>query len=1103
MMMLNSKIWWSSAERLHDMHKDDPATSTYIGATARQIDYMLGCNKVMATLTQQGTLAYHEGPQSDHRALYVDLDAHMLLEHHAHDNAIQPPQARVLKTGNPEAVAAYREKMREYYDQHNMIKRIHKLHKRHHKLTDDQVKKLLEKWDRDQGRAMRHAENALGSIRLKKHYWSPKLRNAGLLCRYWRLRLLSQRENRDVSNTIHRMQEMVQQHDTTFIFPLQQSDISINDIVKYWKQAKKSLKNLQKEARELRYRSYEELLEEYEYDIHNPESARRAKIVKSTLRTEKCRAMYRQIRASVKPLQENAGGLQSILIPHIQCYANEAETLRDQDIHKWLATHPEGPDRWESVIDRTAVEQYLLTYNRSSFRAAAASPCGNGSVLNDLTFSTLSPAGVDLLDGKFPPQWYGQDNLLREFLASFTSPPSVRKGNPIPTSVTEDDVKRGFGRWREATSTSPSGRHLGHYRAIIQDDDLLYCLTKFLDIIVQRGISISRWKNAINVMLEKDYGRPRINRLRIIHLFEADFNFFLKLLWGHRLVKRAHDFKMINTGQYGSVPGRTAIELVMLNQVSNDICRTNKYNIIRFDNDASACYDRILVHLGMMAARRCGMPNNAIQVHADTLEGMKYKVKTAFGTSEQSYTSEPGQPLFGTGQGSGASPAVWLTLVVVLMNTLDRITRERIMFRSPDAPDHHTRLIDAFVDDTSLAITDTMSPMTPNMMTATMESIAQNWEKILFYSGGALNLKKCSWSMLQWEWKHGLPTLYQRQEGDADIKLTTQSVNITSSESSKSVITYNPPTQSTRILGVYLNPMGDFTDHIETLRKKSHQLASRIKSSRLSSENTLLFLRTIYAPSMLYSLPAVAADEENLASVQSSMITAALQKMGASKTTPTAIRHGPAELGGLSMIDLRTELGICNIKFLRTAIYTGSEAGKLLIMSLKYTQLEAGVSFNLLENPSKSISYITPTWITSVRQFLYQHNITINITDTLRIRYSGHHDQCIMDSESLQWYTPMQQRDINLVRLHIQALTLSDISTPDGLHIHEHFLHGYRSEGQHIRVYWPRQSLPTTSQRRLWRKFITSNYLRYGLKWRSPLGRALPSIAPSLRKFLE
>ena len=534
---------------LLDLHRANPATSTYIGAVARRIDYMFGCNKVWATMTRQGTLAYQEGPQSDHRALYVDLDAHMLLDHHAQDNAIQPPQARILKTGNPEAVAIYQNKMKEYYDQHNMFKRIRQLHKRQDRLTEDQVRITLEKWDRDQGRAMRYAEKALGSIRLKKHYWSPTLRNGGLLCRYWRLRLLSQRENRDVSNTIHRMQAMVQQHDPTYSFPMQYIDVPTNDIAKYWKQAKQSLKQLQKEARELRYRSYEELLEEYESDMYNPESARRAKIVRSTLRTERCRAMYQQIRLSVKPIQENMGGLKSVLIPNIPVSSNGEETSIDCDIYEWLAGHPDGPQRWDSVIDRTAVEEHLLSYNRSSFRAAAASPCGNGSVLEELTFSSLSPAGTDLLNGVFPPQWYGNDGLLRDLFASFAAPSSVRKHKPILTSVTEADVKRGFGRWREATSTSPSGRHLGHYRAIIQDDDLLYCLTTFLDIIVQRGISISRWQNAINVMLEKDSGCPRINRLRIIHLFEADFNFFLKLLWGHRLVRRAHEFKLINTGQ--------------------------------------------------------------------------------------------------------------------------------------------------------------------------------------------------------------------------------------------------------------------------------------------------------------------------------------------------------------------------------------------------------------------------------------------------------------------------------------------------------------------------------------------------------------------------
>jgi hypothetical protein len=269
---------------------------------------------------------------------------------------------------------------------------------------------------------------------------------------------------------------------------------------------------------------------------------------------------------------------------------------------------------------------------------------------------------------------------LKEFLLSFSIPANIANSAPINTKISEDDVKKGFGKWKEATSTSPSGRHLGHYKAIIQNQVLLECLTKFLSIAIERGISIRRWQHAINIMLEKDPGRPMINRLRIIHLFEADFNFFLKIMWGSRLVHQANDYGMINTGQYGSVPGKMAIELVMLNQISNDICRTNKINLIRFENDASACYDRILVHLGMLAAHRCGMPTNAVQIHADTLERMQYKVKTAFGISTNHYSSDHGEPLFGTGQGSGASPAVWLTLVVILMNTLNRITRERIRF---------------------------------------------------------------------------------------------------------------------------------------------------------------------------------------------------------------------------------------------------------------------------------------------------------------------------------------------------------------------------------------------------------------------------------------
>ena len=288
--------------------------------------------------------------------------------------------------------------------------------------------------------------------------------------------------------------------------------------------------------------------------------------------------------------------------------------------------------------------------------------------------------------GHIPPHWYGQDDTLREFLTSFAIPDIVKTTPAIPTDISEDDVRFGFRKWKETSSTSPSGRHLGHYKAIIKDNLLLTCLTKFLHVTVQSGLTLRRWCNAVNILIEKDSGQqPKITRLRIIHLFEADFNLFLKLIWGSRLVKRAVSLNLLNNGQHGSIPRSKATDPIMLTQLTTDLCRILKHNLARFDNDASACYDRIIVALGMLAARRCGMPESVVQTHADCLNLMKYTVKTFHGVSESNYHGTLFEPLFGTGQGSGASPSVWLTLVVVLMNTLDRII---------------PRLIDAFVDDT-------------------------------------------------------------------------------------------------------------------------------------------------------------------------------------------------------------------------------------------------------------------------------------------------------------------------------------------------------------------------------------------------------------------
>lgn len=155
------------------------------------------------------------------------------------------------------------------------------------------------------------------------------------------------------------------------------------------------------------------------------------------------------------------------------------------------------------------------------------------------------------------------------------------------------------------------------------------------------------------------------------------------------------------------------------------------------------------------------------------------------------------------------------------------------------------------------------------------------------------------------------------------------------------------------------------------------------------------------------------------------------------------------------------------------------------MLNLQYLQLEAGVGECLLEYPNKSIPYLTPTWLLSVREFLSKHNMSITLTDQPAIKLAGPQDQFIMQTEHLMRYTATQQQDINLVRLYLQVNTLADMTDPDTPNrIHLLYLDGKRPHDWTERMRWPRQAPPSSSQRRLWKRYISSSYLKYVPYWK-------------------
>ena len=86
----------------------------------------------------------------------------------------------------------------------------------------------------------------------------------------------------------------------------------------------------------------------------------------------------------------------------------------------------------------------------------------------------------------------------------------------------------------------------------------------------------------------------------------------------------------------------------------------------------------------MLAAKRLGMPDIAIMAHAGVLWALQYSVKTMFGISDGYYKSHENKVLFGTGQGSGASPAAWLTVSIVLLSCLKKLVSRGMRFTTPD-----------------------------------------------------------------------------------------------------------------------------------------------------------------------------------------------------------------------------------------------------------------------------------------------------------------------------------------------------------------------------------------------------------------------------------
>ena len=210
--------------------------------------------------------------------------------------------------------------------------------------------------------------------------------------------------------------------------------------------------------------------------------------------------------------------------------------------------------------------------------------------------------------------------------------------------------------------------------------------------------------------------------------------------------QHCEDNYLLNKGSYGGRPGRRSIDPVIVDVTQVEIAMITRRILVRFNNDATACFDRIMPHILCLCLRSYQMPPEFTSMLGDLLRYAKYAIKTANGVSDDTYSHSSDLPVFGSGQGSTVSATGWGKLVSI---ALDMHDKQRFGSHYSDPQGMFKTIIGmlGFVDDNNISTTGEKHESIEDVIKRTQHD-AQLWNEILKLTGGTLNLLKCFFQVI-------------------------------------------------------------------------------------------------------------------------------------------------------------------------------------------------------------------------------------------------------------------------------------------------------------------------------------------------------------------
>ena len=118
-----------------------------------------------------------------------------------------------------------------------------------------------------------------------------------------------------------------------------------------------------------------------------------------------------------------------------------------------------------------------------------------------------------VLNGTFEFDDLAENTEVKDLIKGMQYPDPESPTPQINSEITYEGLSKAMAHTRERTSSSPSGRHYGHYRTLLRSPMILGIIAALANFCFKWGVTMTRWEIAIQPQIPKVRGIPRIDKI--------------------------------------------------------------------------------------------------------------------------------------------------------------------------------------------------------------------------------------------------------------------------------------------------------------------------------------------------------------------------------------------------------------------------------------------------------------------------------------------------------------------------------------------------------------------------------------------------------------